>query len=711
MSALLALLLAVGLMPSGVWAASVPVTSDDVADFTEGDGTAALELLTGGDESLASWDAQEKVLTLAGVNFTSTRAVGVMVPDGSTVVLADGTENRIVSTCDIQNGFYSCGIACGESEREPTNPYRYSFTSDGDLTLTGSGSLYVKGGDGMHSNENEHTIGIGAHRLTILGGDIQAVGGTATSEAMSSGICIFGKMNEQTKAGVFISGGRLEASGVTDGIDVRGDRLATLDISGSAEVHVENGISVNNVKVSGGRLTTEGVYGIAGINLEVSGGNVDINGTAVGIFLQSGDALISGGSVNVANGVLGSCVLMGSDLTMTGGALYCAGAFSSQLMFITGGQMEAAATGEIPAVGLACGLVLGSAPPFVVSPELGAGMRLYYEDASGVYRTGASSGGYRFNFLNYSLDQSEVNYVIPAEILYALYEADGTTLASKVRIAPVEAETVVQQIDELGNTSAVGEVNEVAKLYTDLIPEEQEKVPVKQLEKLDSLVQEKNGLSVTKRLPDGMEVSRLALASGVAQEPSISAAVLTVEDVTDTAQATLAEALLELDISLTVDGQAVQPAVPVVITLPCTEEMKEQDKNETLQVVHLAEDGTREEVPYVLSGDQNTLTFQMASFSRYAVVGAPEPVEALTFLSAYRVQTPKDLTEGCHLIVASYSADGRMKEVRCYSEVQADAIQLLAWRTEPTECRAFLLGAGWGPVGSAACWSLSEASY
>ena len=58
------------------------VTADEVANLTVGDGAAAL---------------------------------AVRVPDGTTLVLGDGTENRIQSTCEVQYA-YSLAIACGTGD-------------------------------------------------------------------------------------------------------------------------------------------------------------------------------------------------------------------------------------------------------------------------------------------------------------------------------------------------------------------------------------------------------------------------------------------------------------------------------------------------------------------------------------------------------------------------------------------------------------------
>lgn len=73
--------------------------SDKTADFTASDGgAAAISLLnstkTGAENSV--WDNSAKTLTLKGVSFATTATTAVKLPDGATVILADGAENRII---------------------------------------------------------------------------------------------------------------------------------------------------------------------------------------------------------------------------------------------------------------------------------------------------------------------------------------------------------------------------------------------------------------------------------------------------------------------------------------------------------------------------------------------------------------------------------------------------------------------------------------
>ena len=336
-SILLALLLTVGLLPCGVLAAGA-VATDQIADFTAEDGgAAALQLLTGGDGSLASWDRNTKVLTLSGVDFTTTAPVGVMVPDGTTVVLTAGTTNRIVSSCAIQEG-YSCGIACGELDLiwyEMTDQQGYEVSLLGDLTVRGQGTLYAEGGGINAANKGYYSIGIGAHRLTILEGTVTAVGGTVENGAYSVGI-----MTSYTKKdGVMengdltISGGNVTASSSNYGLRAY---IGTVFVSGSAQVYVQGGVTAKVLDVSGGKLTAEGSFGVSA-NLNITGGTVSAKGTRVGISCSSGSNTINGGTVRVEGGALGACIFDYGSVSITGGELSCGGSFWCYNLSVTGG--------------------------------------------------------------------------------------------------------------------------------------------------------------------------------------------------------------------------------------------------------------------------------------------------------------------------------------------------------------------------------------
>lgn len=83
-SILLVLVMAVGMLPTVALPAGAAT-----ADFTGGDGSAALAMLndakTGTEDS--TWNSSTNTLTLNGVNFVTTAATAVKLPDGSTIVM------------------------------------------------------------------------------------------------------------------------------------------------------------------------------------------------------------------------------------------------------------------------------------------------------------------------------------------------------------------------------------------------------------------------------------------------------------------------------------------------------------------------------------------------------------------------------------------------------------------------------------------------
>ena len=104
--------------------------SDKTADFTAPDGgAAAITLLNstknGAESSI--WNGNTKTLTLKGVSFATTATTAVKLPDGATVILADGTENHIIGggATATQNGTHNNKI------------YVYGIYAAGALTVQG----------------------------------------------------------------------------------------------------------------------------------------------------------------------------------------------------------------------------------------------------------------------------------------------------------------------------------------------------------------------------------------------------------------------------------------------------------------------------------------------------------------------------------------------------------------------------------------------
>ena len=191
-SILLALAMVVGMLPTMVLAAG-----SESADFVS-DPTTALALLndakTGTTDS--TWDNYTNTLTLNGVNFETTAATAVKLPDGAIIVL---------------NGV---NIIKGGSGSK----WRYGIEGEGSITVQGYGTLNVTGGEAVGES---YSYGIAAWgNLTITGGTVTATGGNATDGNSAS----YGIYVPDGGANVNISGGIVTATGgkVANGNDSYG---------------------------------------------------------------------------------------------------------------------------------------------------------------------------------------------------------------------------------------------------------------------------------------------------------------------------------------------------------------------------------------------------------------------------------------------------------------------------------------------------------
>ena len=261
---LLPLLLCLTLLPMTVLAA----TPEETADFTIGDGSAALALLnaakTAGAED-STWE--NNTLTLNGVDFTSNADIAVILPGGATIELVG--DNTITN-------------ANSNTGKESS----YGIYVEGNLTIGGSGTLTVTGGmsvfsDGIYVSSYYNGESRVGGRLTITGGTVTARGGKAK---YSYGI--------YTDGGVTISGGKVEAIGATTdngssiGVDTNKDVVitgGTVTARGSEAADNSFGIRTGynfSLTISGGTLTATsdtanysyGIYTKGGVT--ISGGHV-----------------------------------------------------------------------------------------------------------------------------------------------------------------------------------------------------------------------------------------------------------------------------------------------------------------------------------------------------------------------------------------------------------------------------------------------------
>ena len=136
LSILLSLVLCLSLLPATALAEGT-ATATETADFTT-DAEAALALLNAAKTEGAAdseWDPATSTLTLKGVDFTTSAQTAVKLPDGATIVLAEGTTNTITSIYSSAEEIISSGIY-----------------GEGGLIITGEGQLTATGGDGKGSS-------------------------------------------------------------------------------------------------------------------------------------------------------------------------------------------------------------------------------------------------------------------------------------------------------------------------------------------------------------------------------------------------------------------------------------------------------------------------------------------------------------------------------------------------------------------------------
>ena len=283
-----------------IWEDIPAATCNQTADFTIGDGSDALALLNGAKTEGAAdstWDSTNTILTLNGVDFTTSAATAVRLPDGAKIVLAEGTENTITSTYN--------GSGSGSS---------YGIYANGGLTIEGSGKLTATGGTA------EYSSGIYAEdgNLTISDCTLTATGGTA--ENWSCGIEADGDAD--------ISSGTVTAKGGTAEVSIgiyAGDYLY---ISGGTVIAAGSDITGENSESYGIYVDNEDIT-ISGekTKVTVTGGTAD--SASYGIFTYSGYITIKGGTVTATGGNVdlysygiyadGAVTISGGTVTATGG--------------------------------------------------------------------------------------------------------------------------------------------------------------------------------------------------------------------------------------------------------------------------------------------------------------------------------------------------------------------------------------------------------
>ena len=228
------------------------------------------------------------VLTAPGYTVQCGSGTAVYDSDTNTLTLRNATitEGYEVLYGEAPYGIYAKGklTICLEGAstvaRENASFYNSVFM-DGDLTITGSGSLTAKG---SHA-------GISADNLTVAGGTVDGIGEDE-----------YGIYTD----GLTVNGGTLNGRGGSHGIRIIGNltvNSGTVDGAGDSGIWITDGnLTVNGGTVSG---TGEEDYGICADSLTVTGGTVTGKGDMVAIFgVKSGTGLAAGDIIVLPAGYL-----------------------------------------------------------------------------------------------------------------------------------------------------------------------------------------------------------------------------------------------------------------------------------------------------------------------------------------------------------------------------------------------------------------------
>lgn len=327
---LLALVLLMSLLPAGAMASGgegdLPLTKlwvDGVNMLESGDDPITITLAGGGT---ASYDAVSNTLTLRDAIITE----GHTVYGGAYGIYAYGDLNiELAGTSKVGSDKLDAGV-----------------NIDGDLTITGTGSLTATGDD-------EAGIDVSGN-LTVNGGTVI---GNHTDD---TGVDVHGNLTVN-------SGGTVRGTSSTQ----EGVHASTLTVNGGSVAGSGlQGVCVeNSIKVESGTLTGTGTgedsYFIYGIyvkstdgNFTVSGGSVTGKGTGEdshGIHINGGSMTVEGGTVTssgegyYSSGIYiednGSLTVEDGEVTSTGNGENCYGIYMDYLT-ITGGTVTARANGK-----------------------------------------------------------------------------------------------------------------------------------------------------------------------------------------------------------------------------------------------------------------------------------------------------------------------------------------------------------------------------
>ncbi|MEG3614736.1 carbohydrate-binding domain-containing protein [Isoptericola haloaureus] len=330
-------------LADGSWVSTdevaIDLSSPSAADGVEVDGdtvtitrpgTYRLSGVLAGQVVVESEDDGVVRLVLDGADVLSSTgaAIDVQDTDQVSVVLADGSTNRLEDSADYE-------------ETEADNAANAALYSTADLAISGAGSLEVVG------NSNDGITG--KDGLAITAGDI-------TVDAVDDAI--------RGKDYLVVTGGTIDVTAGGDGLksdedsDATAGYVALLDGEVTVAAGSDGVQGFTDVAVAGGTLSvTESEEGVEAAVITISGGTVDVassddglNATVKEADEDTEDAASTEESTEMAGpggGGGGEAVQEGASLTVTGGSVTVAadgdGLDSNGVIDVTGGEIVIAA--------------------------------------------------------------------------------------------------------------------------------------------------------------------------------------------------------------------------------------------------------------------------------------------------------------------------------------------------------------------------------
>ena len=300
------------------------------------------------------WNNTSKTLTLSGVTVNTAANEGISVPNGTTVILTQGTENNITLT---GTSGYSIGLDCYGSDEN-------GLTIDGTGTLNittgraaGTSSDGLGGGGTVPNNSlaiySENDIVIKNGTITATGGasengsagissgygnvevqssaTVTAIGGTSSASSSTTGSCGIQAAGNVTVSGNVTAKGGTATNAMSVGILANGETSTitathTMTATGNtAAMAATNGITATDATILGsaavdGTLTQAHIAAASGLNSIYMGAGTDTTTLAKSAKLSIEPVAKIGDTVYTSLAAAIAAAADGQTVTVTGDA-------------------------------------------------------------------------------------------------------------------------------------------------------------------------------------------------------------------------------------------------------------------------------------------------------------------------------------------------------------------------------------------------------